>query len=191
MPDFNTIFRLTFPWAPSVEEFLQNMEEAETVYLCGRPWREIYDLQRTRYLKDAGFKDRPDAYENQPLPYTSAEKRFIAEINMIEDALIAEVEADEEIDGDVTHVTHVNFRTLWSLWIKETEKPAWGHTGCFNNPHEWAPNPPVNICGCNGPLCEDNKKAYVVNKGFFSKSSIETVAKINAAWAARQRRDPA
>ena len=25
MPDFKTIFRLTFPWAPSVEEFLQNI----------------------------------------------------------------------------------------------------------------------------------------------------------------------
>ena len=182
MPNFDTIFRLTFPWAPSYEEFLQNMGYDSTIYPCNRPWIELYNTVRTKYLRDAGFKDRPDALANQPLPYTAAEKRFITEMCMIEDALLSEAEADEEIGALVSMPT---FENIWNLWLKEINKPMWGHTSCSAaNQSAWAPNAPVTICGCNGPACEDNQKAYVLNMGYFKKSSIATVAKANATWSA-------
>ena len=182
MPDFATIFRLTFPWAPSLEEFLHIMDIDTSIYAHSHRWFELYNTHRSHYLQEAGFKPRPDAQTNQPLPYTAAEKRFITEMLLIEDALLAEAEADEEIGAIVSMPT---FQNMWSLWRKETAKPSWGHTGCTSNSESWAPNAPVNICGCSSPSCADAEKAYVINVGFFKKSSIATVAKANAEWSAR------
>ena len=80
MPNFETVFRLTFPWIEDTQSFLQLMEERPL-----NDWKFSYTTHRSAYLRAAGFKS---------LAYSPSELRFIAEMTLITDACDADTFAD-------------------------------------------------------------------------------------------------